>query len=426
MSPPGWLDRLLAPPRPAYAPRPPSDGLRAWRLTLGGAHARVHLRHEPDGTALVLINASSAVRLTASGAAMAPLLLDGEPDTAIVQALSRAFDAPPATVARDLSELRATFERLANAPGGSYPIEDLTDGRGARASALSAPLEAWVEVGDDVTAVLDALWDAAIPHVTLLAAADTPADALVRAVERAEDLGMICGLRAVASELAEDTLDRCADAGLDCVQFPVASVDPAEHDALFGAGDHAAAVARFARCASRELYALAEVPLLPGNADELRALASFAASHEVRTLALWALVRPADTDEPASVLPATALIQLGTDAEIVSESGDAHVLWSPPVHADERLLADQLRDGPRSAGDAAIRVTRDRAVLPARGASSAGTLGADAWSAIWSHEAFTTLRTELADTLLCDHSDLALCSTECVLDASMWAARRTT
>jgi len=423
MSPPGWLDRLLKPPRPAYAAPATPSGLRAWRPTLGGVHARVHLRHEPDGTALALINASSAVRLTASGAAMTPLILDGEPDAAIVKALSRAFDAAAPTLAKDVAELRATYERLAAAPGGSYPIEDLTDGRGARASALSAPLEAWVEVGDDVTDVIDALWDAAVPHATLLAADDTPGDALVRAVERAEDLGMICGLRAVASDLPEETLSRCADAGLDCVQLPLAAVDAAEHDALFGDGDHDAVLSRFARCAALEVYALAEVPLLPGNADELVPLASFAASHDVRTLALWALVR-AD-DEPAAVLPATALIQLGTDAEVVSESGDAHVLWSPPVRADDRPLLDQLRDGPRSAGDAAIRVTRDRAVLPARGSIAAGTLGKDAWPAIWSHSAFTTLRTELADTLLCDHSDLALCSTECVLDDSMWAARRT-
>ncbi|MCO4774031.1 MAG: hypothetical protein KDA24_28620, partial [Deltaproteobacteria bacterium] len=247
------------------------SGLRSWRTTLGGLHARVHLRAEPDGTALALLNASSAVRLTASGAAMVSMVLDGEDDRAIIKTLKRSFDAPRDRLARDLLELRDTLARLAAAPGGSFPIEDLTDGRGARTSALSAPLEAWVEMApiDALIPRIDALWGAAVPHITLLATTSTVADDLVRAVERAEDLGMICGIRGLGSALPRETLTRCAEAGVDCVQVPLLANTDAAHDQILGTGERRAAIDALVACRDLEVCPIAEVPLVDATADHL-------------------------------------------------------------------------------------------------------------------------------------------------------------
>lgn len=424
MGSPSWLRKLMQRPHIAGGAPPPLEGLAAFRATLGGEHARVHLRMEPDGTALALINASSAVRLTPSGAAMTRMLLEGQSTESILRAMKARFDAPRERLESDLVELEDTLGRLARSEAGSYPIEDLTDGRGARASTLSAPLGAWVEMVPASTMIprLDALWSAAVPHITLLVGPDDAADDVVRAVERAEDLGMICGLRGLGSALSPALLSRCAEAGVDCVQIPLLSDDAGVHDALLGEGDHAAARAAFAACAELELYAVLEAPLLEVTADALDALAATAKEEGLGTVALWALVR-AEGDEPAGSLPANALLQLAEEAEELSESGTVHALWAPPVLADpSRSLGEQLSDGPRSAGDAAIRVTRDGSVLPPRGGGTAGVLGTDAWDAIWQHSAFQTLRTELAEDHRCGRCpDLAQCSTECPLEPAMWA-----
>ncbi|MCO4774047.1 MAG: hypothetical protein KDA24_28700, partial [Deltaproteobacteria bacterium] len=152
-------------------------------------------------------------------------------------------------------------------------------------------------------------------------------------------------------------------------------------------------------------------------------LADAARSCGAETIALWALVEN-EGENASGALPAQALLQLGEEAEEISESGRAHVLWAPPVRADRRALGVQIDEGPRSAGDAAIRVTTDGTVLPARGSAPAGTLGGTPWETIWQHAAFRTLREELSVDHRCARCpDLALCSTECPLDASMWAGR---
>lgn len=415
MAIPGWVSRLMEVPKVAGGKGGTHQGLHSWRMTLGGVHARVHVRGEPDGTAIAIINASSAVRLTAPGAVMARGVLDDLDDTAIIKELRRRFAAPRPRLLADLAEVRAVLSKLATDPGDAFPIVDLTDGRSSLASSLSAPLEAWVEMAplDGLIPRLDALWSAGIPHVTLIARPETPADDLVHAVERSEDLGMICGIRAPGAALPEATLRRCADAGLDCLQVPLLAQDAAAHDEILGAGDHAATLAALDTCGELELCAIAEVPLVAQTSDALMALAEHLIGRGIQTLALWALVAP-EGDTTSGALPRAALYQLGEEAEEVSEAGNNHVLWAPPLLADARPLRAQLLDGPRSASDASIRVRSDGSVLPARSSEVAGVLGTTPWPEIWAHAAFRDLREELATEHLCAWCpDLALCSATC-------------
>ena len=333
MAAPTWLSRLLTPMKRAGAVAP-TPGLRAWRGDLGGTEARMHLRVEPDGTGLLLINASAAVRLAPTGVVMAEGLFDDADDKAIVARLARSFRGPRATMADDLAHLRSVLTELAAAPGGAWPIQNLSDG-----DSVSAPLEEWVEVGEEAALIaeLDRLWARGVPHVTLLAGS-APA-ALVRGVERAEDLGMICGARVVASDLDPATLDQLVQAGLDCLQFPVLSTEPAVHDALLGAGDHATALALLDAAAAQDLCAVAELALVETTADGIRDVADLVSAHSCSVLAVWAVVGEVD-----GALPETALPQLEAEVEELAESGTVHVLYTPPADAIGPL-PDQVRKG---------------------------------------------------------------------------------
>ncbi len=333
MAKPTWLSRLLTPMKRA-GPAPPSPGLRAWRGDLGGTEARLHLRVEPDGTGLLLVNASAAVRLAPTGVTMAEGLFDDADDKAILARLARSYRGPKATMADDLARLRSVVAELAAAPGGAWPIQNLSDG-----DSVSAPLEEWVRVGAEAALIteLDHLWKRGVPHVTLLAGED-PA-ALVRGVERAEDLGMICGARVVASDLDMATLDQLVAAGLDCLQFPVLSTEPAVHDALLGAGDHAAALALLDAAAERDLCAVGELALVEATADGIRDVADLVAARRCGVLAVWAIV-----GDPPEALPPTAMPQLEEEVEELAESGTVHVLYTPPAHA-AGPLPEQVRKG---------------------------------------------------------------------------------
>ncbi len=333
MAAPTWLSRLLMPMKRA-GPAAPSPGLRAWRGDLGGTEARLHLRVEPNGTGLLLINASAAVRLAPTGVLMAQGLFDGADDKAILARLARSYRGPKATMADDLAHLRSVVAELAAAPGGAWPIQNLSDG-----DSVSAPLEEWVHVGEEATLIaeLDRLWQLGVPHVTLVAGSD-PA-ALVRGVERAEDLGMICGARIVASNLDIATLDRLVEAGLDCLQFPLVSTEADVHDALLGAGDHAAALALLDAAAERDLCAVAELVLVEATADGIRDVADLLAERSCGVLAVWAVV-----GDPPEALPPTAVPQLEEEVEELAESGTVHVLYTAPVQA-VGPLAEQVRKG---------------------------------------------------------------------------------
>lgn len=334
--------RLFPPP-----PASPAEGLRAWRGELGGVACRLHLRVEPDGTGLLLINASAAVRLAPTGVLMADGLLQDLDDDAIVSRVRKSFAAPKARVSADLAELRELLRRLATAPGGAWPISDLRGGSGD--GSLSAPLEAWVEVGAEeiVIPALDRLFASGVPHVTLLPGEDD--DLLVRSVERAEDLGMICGVRVCGGSITPETLGRLVTAGLDCLQVPVLAQEPEAHDALLGDGDHVAALALLETCEALDLCGVAEVPILDANAHALHELAGDLAARGCGVLMAWPV--------PGGLSDA-ALPQVLEDIEELAESGIVHVLRAPPQPPDAPV-PERLRAGPAIASDVSMRVSAD-------------------------------------------------------------------
>ena len=310
--------------------------------------SRMHLRVEPDGSGLLLVNASAAVQLAPTGVLMAEGLLADADDAAIVASVARSYSAPRDRITADLTTLRELVARLATSPGGAWPIEDLR--RGTEDRQVTVPLEAWMEVGpvDTLVSTLDALFARGVPHVTLLPGADD--EALVRGVERAEDLGMIAGVRVVGSRLTRATLERMVDAGLDCLQVPVVSEDPAIHDALLGAGDHAAAHALLTAARELAVCAVAEVPVLESTVDQLREHARSLAAAGCGVLALWPIV-----GTEADALNDAALPQVQEEIEELAESGIVHVLHTPP-HQGGGALADTLTRGPHAGSRVAVRI----------------------------------------------------------------------
>ncbi len=406
---------------------PAGTMLHAVREIDGRVH-RYHLRIEPDGNGLLVVDAATAVRLPPVVTRFAADSFRWASGDQVGLLMNLEVGRLPDREQRALDDFTGLWQQPAQA-AGRYPISNLIAAEGATGihGRFAAPLEADVPLPDpsQIGPLIDALWAAGIPHVTFVAPPGFAAEHLVRAVERAEDTGMIAGVRVRGGELAvEGLLEALAQAGVDHVNVPVASTASATHDALFGAGDHAAALDVLKRVKALEICPVAEVPLVEstvaGLGKTLAALAELVA--DVECFAVAAPDEMAEADR-AGALPARALPQVAATLEDLAERLDLGLVWAPPVRRDPRLtMAAQVLAGPRCAGDVAVAVEPDGSVIPPHGPRvSAGNIVTDDWASIWASPAFAVERGDTERPGRCEVCPgLVVCATGCPRDVAGW------
>ena len=423
-----WLKNTLAlkraPPGGHIAP-----GVYHAMQAAAGMYTRFHLRVERDGTGMLIANATAAAQLTPSGVVITKGLLDGKDEASIMVTLKRSFQGATDTVMQqDITKVQTLIAQLV-APGGTYPVFNLEDAAVSPHTAqLIAPLQASVPLAapDVLVPLIDRLWVVGIPHITLLVPLQPNPAHLIRAVERAEDLGMIAGVRGRASDLHTGTLlPNLAQAGVDHVTFLYAANDAALHDALIGPGDHALALKMLRWLEENEVCAVAEIPLLQSTLDDLDETIAILMTQGADNLSLIAY---ATTDallaEQDDVFLSAAMPQLATIIEEATEDANARFIWNPPVQRDvTHTVAAQVQAGPRCSGDVAVRVEPDGRVIPARGPyQSAGNLLTQPWDAIWSHDIFRIYRERVeAPTRCATCPGLTICAADCPKEPQGWA-----
>jgi radical SAM protein with 4Fe4S-binding SPASM domain len=421
------LKRLLVPQRPRPAV-PVSPGLHPFHRETDSGLARFHLRVDRDGAGLLLANASAAIRLGPPGVVMALRRLSGRDDASIVREVrSRFTGASKASIRADLARVDALIAELAS-PRGAYPVLNLDDPALPHHEAeLIAPLVADLPVTalEQVRPLVERLWRAAIPQVTFVAGDATDPTQLWQAVERAEDTGMVAGVRAPGALLArEGLLERLAEAGLDHVTVYFAAAEPAIHDDLMSAGDHAAALQVFAQARELEICTVAQVPLLERTVPPLGNTFQAMVEAGVRTTAFFAVATPEEQPTDGA-LPAAALRQVAASVEEAASEVDARYFWQPPVERNANVpLAAQVRAGPRCSGDLAVRVLPDGTVIPPRGPwRDAGNLLSQSWDEIWAHGAFRLYRERVQAPTRCEQCPgLAICAADCPAQPAGWSS----
>lgn len=401
-----------------------------------GNYTRLHLRVDRDGSGMLLANSTAAARLSPAGVMIAKALLDDADDETILRRLAEHFQgASAAAMQSDIQRMRALLANLV-APGDNYPIINVGAAfdviPNIREGQLIAPLVADVPLAEPslLVPIIDRLWAVGIPHVTLLAPEQPVADHLLRAIERAEDLGMIAGVRGRGSDLQQGTLLRdLAQVGVDHITVVYAAADPTVHDMLCGAGDHAAVEDVIAGTQAYEVCAVAEVALIEPTLERLATTLAHLQARHVTNISFFALVQP-DTDTAViqttaeGVLPARAMPQVATQIEEAAHTAQVRFIWQPPVQFDPtRSVAEHVRRGPRCSGDVAIRVEPDGTVIPPRGPyQSAGNILHDEWETIWNHSAFRMYRERVETATRCDVCPgLAICAVECPREPAGWS-----
>lgn len=402
-------------------------GLYHYQRARDGAWVRFHLRVDRDGSGLLIAGAAEAVRLTFAGVFVARGLLEGRDAETLARELGSR--SPGDAVRESVDEVQRVLADL-SAPSGRYPIFNLGDPSVEDVPDLLAPFQADVELAArDQRAILSRLWEAGVPHVRFRCGTELDAAALVEAVEAAEDLGMIAGVRGTAAAWAAgDLLDRLARVGLDYAVIPWV-IEEELHDALLGAGDFEAVPAVIDRVRRLEMCPLVEIPLVEGTFERLEEGIDALVAWRVENVEVYAVAEdrvpdPSSASDPQRPLAGEELRQVAAWVEDLSQKHPLQIVWAAPVErSGDASLAAQVLRGPRTGSDVSIRVDAQGNVCPPRGPEiEAGNLLEDSWEAIWEHAAFRKFRGRIEQATRCPRCPgLAICAAACPADPEGWS-----
>jgi radical SAM protein with 4Fe4S-binding SPASM domain len=394
------------------------SGVYSFRREKGGAITRFHLRIEKNGYGMLLANSSVACRLSPSGTLIAELLLANKNDQEIETEIRKNFrGTQDEQLKHDIERLKGFIETLST-PDDTYPIFNLQDPALEPPRRLIAPFHAQLSTGspEKVNSILQKLWDAGIPHVTFQANGSS-LDESIRNVQRAEDIGMICGIRATGSWLQQpEVMKRLALAGIDYIIAPVASLNPETHNKIFGDGDYQHAFNAFKHCIQWEVCPVAEVAVSKQNRNEISELLTALESKGIHNVHCFVAAEPLPDG-----LASTEIIQAAVDILAAASNLAIRIIWLPPISRTTNLQ-EVIKAGPRTAGDVSIFVDPDGNVYPSRGPKTyAGNVLKDSWKSIWNSEVFRKYRDRVESNTHCEICpSMEICAADCPGDPRGW------
>ncbi|MBN2548126.1 MAG: PqqD family peptide modification chaperone [Anaerolineales bacterium] len=384
-----------------------------------GERSRIHLRVDPDGSGILLVNASRVMHLNPTAAFMARMALEELPEDDAVHLLMDRYQVDKPQAQRDYHTLVEQLNELIR-PDGACPVHDLdlevTAPFSARPSApYRMDLALTYRCNNDCAhcynarprdyaeidtkhwfRILDRLWELSIPHVVFTGGEPTLRHDLPELIAYAERNGQVTGLNTNARRLSDRSyLQRLVDAGLDHVQITVESHDPAIHDRMVRApGAWKQTIAGLENVLDSPLYVMTNTTMLKENSPFLAGTLEFLASLGVPTVGLNALIYSGHGLTVGTGLNEKELTPLLETARSLTQANEQRLIWYTPTqycHFDPM----QLELGVKGCTAALYNmcVEPDGAVIPCQSYyQTLGNLLDDPWDSIWNHELSVSLR----------------------------------
>lgn len=328
---------------------------------------RLHLRMQPDGSGILIINASTILHLNPTATEYASHMMKGSnPDDAARRMASR-YNIKRSIALQDYVEFRDRIQTLIHTPDLD-PVSYLDFERVApHSQKLSAPLRLdcaltyQLPAGSDATSapvkrverelstqewttILDKAWQAGIPHVTLTGGEPTLRADLPGIIQHAGKNGQVCGLLSDGLKLGDkDYLETLLQTGLDHLLFNLQPDNKKSWQAL-------------ETILPEDLFTTVHLTLTPDNSAQSDEILKKLASLGVTSLSLSAA--QADLKE---VL--TRLQDLAVGLELT-------LRWDLPVpySLDNPVALETSEENiPAGAGKVWLYVEPDGDVLPAQG-----------------------------------------------------------
>lgn len=426
-------------------PHPLPRGLYAYeRESEAGGRVRLHLRIEPDGRGLLVINAARMLHLNQTAAEYARLILENVSEEQAIRTMRRRYRVDASTALADYRRLRQQIEALSTPDSATCPIHSLDL---ERIDPFSAPLTAPYRMDLALTyrcnnachhcyvarpphhpemstsewrAVIDRVWNAGIPHICFTGGEPTLRADLVELVAYAENKGLVTGLLTNGRRLADAFyVQLLVKAGLDHVQITLESHDPAIHDAMVAApGAWQETVQGIRNALAARLYTTTNTTLTRHNVPTISQTVAFIADLGVPTFSCNSLIyagRGLDIDS------GFAEGELGPVLEQVRQAADEHdlrLIWyTPTQYCTFSPLQFNLGVKACTAALYNMCVEPDGAVIPCQSYyEPLGHILRDAWETIWNHDLAVSLRARRYAPSKCyTCPELTLCGGGCPL-----------
>src|SRR5512141_216029 len=204
---------------------------------------RIHLRLQPDGSGILVINAATVLHLNPTAAEYAFHFIKGSEPEAAAKEVAARYRVDRATALQDYQDFAGRIQTLVTTPDLD-PVSYLDFERVTPHSAdLTAPLRLDCALTyrlppgteaeyapakrvdrelstDEWIGILEKAWLVGIPHVTFTGGEATLREDLPDLIARAEKNGQVCGLLTDGLKLADKKyLDLLLQTGLDHLLF---------------------------------------------------------------------------------------------------------------------------------------------------------------------------------------------------------------
>ena len=400
-------------------PRLPDPGIYHFPRQENGGKTRVHLRVDPDGSGLLIVNANRVVHLNPSAVAMAYLHLEDRSPKEASRALRQQFQAPSERITQDYLNLGEQIEAFLE-PNGACPVCDLDIETTAPFSAKpSAPYRMDLALTyrcnndcahcynarsrrfpeldlPDWKRVIDKVWELRIPHIVFTGGEPTLYNQLPELVAYAEKTGLVTGLNTNGRKLADrDFLNSLVEAGLDHIQITFESHDPQIHDQMVGAqGAWQETVTGLKHALETKLYLMTNTTLLTHNVIGLEDTLEFLAELKVPTVGLNALIYSGKGKTVSSGLKEEELPDLLELARAITQRNHQRLIWYTPTqycHFNPVQLDLGVKGCTAALYNMCVEPNGD--VLPCQSYyQSLGNLLENEWVSIWEHPLALSLR----------------------------------
>jgi radical SAM protein with 4Fe4S-binding SPASM domain len=402
-----------------HQPLPP--GLHAYERRDGaGGRVRLHLRVEPNGNGLLVINAARVLHLNQTAVEHARLILEEADEERAIRTIRRRYHVDADTARADYRRLKEQIEALADPNSTICPIHGLDL---ERIDPFSTPLMApyrmdlaltyrcnndcphcyvarptdYPEMNTaDWKAVIDRVWEVGIPHVCFTGGEATLRPDLPELVAYAQDLGLVTGLLTNGRRLSDATyVQELIAAGLDHVQITLESHAEAVHDTMVAAaGAWQDTVGGIRNTVAAGLYTTTNTTLTRENVPIIEETVAFIAGLGVDSFACNSLIH---AGRGRTVGTGFREGELAPVLERVREAADQHglrLIWYTPTQYCA-LSPLQLDLGVKACTAAWYNmcVEPDGAVIPCQSYyEPLGFILRDKWDAIWNHDLAVSLR----------------------------------
>jgi hypothetical protein len=345
---------------------------------------RLHLRLEPDGAGLLIINAATVLHLNQTAAEFAYHLVTSTPQDQMARQMVNRYRIGRQQALNDYQELAERIQTLVDTPdldpemflgfertapysqkiSAPYRLDcALTYRLPANADPSAAPTKRVARELDTAEwrSILDKAWAAGIPHIIFTGGEPTLRDDLVQIIAHAESNGQVTGLLSDGLRLADTGyLNTLLQTGLDHLMIALQPGDPNSWAAL-------------EKALAADLFVTVHITLTLQNVIETPDLLERIAQMGAKALSLSS----ADTSLHAR------LTELRNQAAELGLS----LMWDLPVpySAFNPVTLETQEDAPpQGAGRAWLYVEPDGDVLPAQGTPRLlGNLLNDPWELIW-------------------------------------------